>query len=53
MKTIVRRWNWKCALLSSIVRALIFFCVNLAAGLHAALGALLTDLAFRGAASGL
>jgi hypothetical protein len=47
-----RRWNWKSAVLSSIVRALIFFGVNLTAGLHAALAALLTELTFRGVASG-
>jgi hypothetical protein len=47
-----RRWNWKAAVLSSTVRALIFFCVNLTAGLHAAFAALLTELIYRGAASG-
>ncbi len=52
VETIVRRWNWKSAVLSSIVRSLIFFCVNLLAGLHAALAALVTELTFRGVASG-
>ena len=52
IETIARRWNWKTALLSSVVRALIFFCANLTAGLRAALAALLTELTFRGAASG-
>jgi hypothetical protein len=52
IETIVRRWNWKSALLSSIVRGLIFFSVNLVAGWHAAVAALLTELIFRGAASG-
>lgn len=52
IETIARRWNWKSALLSSIVRSLIFFCINLVAGLPAALAALLTELTFRGAASG-
>jgi hypothetical protein len=52
METIGRRWNWKAALLSSSVRAPIFFVANLPAGPHAALAALLTELAFRGAASG-
>jgi hypothetical protein len=49
---IVRRWNWKSAYLSSIVRSLIFFFANLAAGPHAALAALFTELTFRGALSG-
>ncbi len=52
VKMIVRRWNWKSALLSSIVRALIFFSVNLSAGPRAALAALMTELAFRGVTSG-
>jgi len=52
VETIARRWNWKSALLSSIVRGLIFFCVNLVAGWHAAFAALLTEITFRGAASG-
>jgi hypothetical protein len=52
IETIARRWNWKSALLSSIVRGLIFFCVNLVAGWHAAVAALLTELTFRGVASG-
>jgi hypothetical protein len=52
METIGRRWNWKAALLSSSVRAPIFFVANLPAGLNAALAALFTELAFRGAASG-
>jgi len=50
--TIARRWNWKAAVLSSTLRALIFFVVNLPAGRHAALAALLTELTFRGVASG-
>jgi len=49
---VVRRWNWKSAYLSSIIRALIFFCANLAAGPRAAVAALLTELTFRGVASG-
>lgn len=52
IRIIARRWNWKSALLSSTVRALIFFATNLTAGLHAAVAALLTELTFRGVASG-
>jgi hypothetical protein len=52
VETIGRRWNWKAAVLSSSVRGLIFFAANLPAGPHAALAALLTELTFRGVASG-
>jgi hypothetical protein len=51
-ETIVRRWNWKSALLSSSVRGLIFFAANLPAGPSAATAALVTELTFRGVASG-
>ena len=49
---IVRRWNWKSALLSSLFRATIFFTANLSAGLDAAYAAMLTELVFRGITSG-
>jgi len=49
---LVRRWNWKSALLSSLFRASIFFFTNLVAGWHAALGAMLAELALRGITSG-
>lgn len=49
---LIRRWNWKSALLSSLSRAAIFFFTNLAAGWHAAVGALLAELALRAATSG-
>ena len=49
---LVRRWNWKSALLSSLLRAGIFFCANLVAGWHAALGAMLAELALRAVTSG-
>ena len=49
---VIRRWNWKSALLSSLVRGLIFFGVNLAAGARAAEQALITELAFRAIVSG-
>ena len=41
VSTFIRRWNWKAALLSSLLRATIFFFTNLIAGWHAALGAML------------
>jgi hypothetical protein len=49
---LIRRWNWKSAILSSLFRAAIFFFANLVAGWHAALGALLAELALRAATSG-
>jgi len=49
---LVRRWNWKSALLSSLLRATIFFFANLSAGLQAALAAMNTELLFRGITSG-
>jgi len=49
---LIRRWNWKAAILSSILRALIFFCANLTAGWHAAVGAMLAEFAYRGVTSG-
>ncbi len=49
---LVRRWNWKSAVFSSLIRAAIFFCCNLTAGLHAAEGAMLAEFVYRGATSG-
>src|SRR5215471_1933597 len=47
-----RRWNWKSALFSSIIRGAIFFLVNLIGGVSAAVSALATDLIFRPLVSG-
>jgi hypothetical protein len=52
LRHLVRRWNWKSALLSSLFRATIFFFTNLISGWNAAVGAMLTELVFRGATSG-
>jgi hypothetical protein len=49
---LIRRWNWKSALTSSLFRAALFFFVNLAAGPKAAAGALLTELVLRSLTSG-
>jgi hypothetical protein len=51
-KYLLQRWNWKSALLSSVLRASLFFAANLAAGLPAALAAMKTELVFRGITSG-
>jgi hypothetical protein len=40
-------WNYKSAVLSTLLRALVFFAVNLTAGLEAATAAVITDLSFR------
>jgi hypothetical protein len=52
VKYLLLRWNWKSALLSSLVRAFLFFATNLSAGLPAALAAMKTELVFRGITSG-
>ncbi|HEX4231426.1 MAG TPA: hypothetical protein VHZ07_22335 [Bryobacteraceae bacterium] len=50
--SLVRRWNWKSAIFSSVIRALIFFFCNLTAGWSAAIGAMLAELAYRGITAG-
>lgn len=49
---LLANWNWKSALLSSLIRASIFFCTNLIAGWHAAMGAMLAELILRSTTSG-
>ena len=50
---LIRDWNWKSALTSTVLRAPIFFFVNLTAGRKAAFGALLTELVLRSLTSGI
>jgi hypothetical protein len=50
--TLLRRWNWKSAVLSSCSRATLFFATNLAAGFDAAVAASLTELVYRGVTAG-
>jgi hypothetical protein len=52
VKYFFHRWNWKSALLSSLLRASLFFATNLSAGLPAALAAMQTESVFRGVTSG-
>jgi len=52
VRYLIRRWNWKSAVLSSLLRATIFFFTNLIAGWHAALEAMLAELVFRSVTSG-
>lgn len=49
---LVRRWNWKSALLSALCRGSIFFAVNLAAGWRSAAAAFVAELLLRGVMSG-
>lgn len=49
---LLRRWNWKSALFSSLFRASIFFSVNLTAGFRAASGAALAEFAYRALTAG-
>jgi hypothetical protein len=49
---LVRRWNWKSALLSAVSRGLIFFAANVTAGWRAASAAFVTELVFRACTSG-
>jgi hypothetical protein len=49
---LVRQWNWKSALLSSLTRATIFFAINASAGFDAAVAAAATELWLRVMTSG-
>jgi hypothetical protein len=49
---LLRKWNWKSAVFSSLMRAAMFFVCTLKAGVHAAEGAMLAEFVFRGATSG-
>ena len=50
--SLIRRWNWKSALLSSVFRAAIFFFANLTAGWRAAVAAMSVELLYRGITAG-
>lgn len=52
IEKIVRRWNWKAAFLSSLIRSLIFLFANMSAGYSAALAAMAREFGFRAVASG-
>lgn len=52
MSALIRRWNWKSAFLSSLFRGVLFFCANLTAGWHAAVGAMVTECCYRGVTAG-
>lgn len=46
IETLVRRWNWKSAVLSALTRGALFFFANLGAGFSAAVGAMSIEAAF-------
>ncbi len=50
---LVRDWNWKSALFSSVIRGCIFFGANASAGPEAAAGASLAEFAFGATVGGL
>ncbi len=50
--TLVSRWNYKSAVLSSLIRAGLFFSVNASAGTDAAVAAMTTELWFRFSTAG-
>lgn len=46
IENLVRRWNWKSAVLSALTRGALFFFANLGAGVSAAIGAMSIEAAF-------
>jgi len=49
---LLRKWNWKSAVFSSLIRAAVFFFCNLTAGMRAADGAMLAEFVYRGITAG-
>jgi hypothetical protein len=49
---LIRNWNWKSSMFSSVLRALVFLCANLTAGWRAASGAMLAEFIYRGITAG-
>jgi hypothetical protein len=49
---LLRRWNWKSSMFSSVLRALVFLCANLTAGWRAASGAMLAEFVYRAVTAG-
>ena len=52
IRQLLRRWNWKAALLSACLRGTLFFVATLKAGPRAALSALLLEAAFYATVAG-
>lgn len=51
-ESLIRRWNWKAAILASVLRGVIFFVSNLRSGWHAAVTAMLVEFGYRSLTSG-
>lgn len=51
-EALIRNWNWKSSLFSSVLRALVFLCANLTAGWRAATGAMLAEFVYRAITAG-
>lgn len=49
---LIRRWNWKAAFFSSLIRGIIFMLANVTAGWRAAVGAMLAEWCYRAVTSG-
>jgi hypothetical protein len=49
---LLRRWNWKAALFSSTLRAILFLLANLSAGWRAATGAMAAEFLYRAVTAG-
>ncbi|GAC1446760.1 MAG: hypothetical protein NVSMB56_08500 [Pyrinomonadaceae bacterium] len=52
-RVIGRHWNWKAAVLSSIIRATLFFATTISAGAKAAMAATVIEFIFRAVVSGV
>jgi hypothetical protein len=53
VEILLKRWNWKSSLLSCVFRGAIFFGVNIVAGFHSAVDAMLTEMAYRVVVTGV
>jgi len=51
-ESLIKKWNWKSAIMSTVLRSALFFFTNLAAGLPAALAAMTTEWVYRGVTAG-
>jgi hypothetical protein len=49
---VVRRWNWKAAFFSSLIRGIIFLLANITAGWRVAMAAMLAEWVYRAMTSG-
>jgi hypothetical protein len=51
-ETLIKRWNWKASLCSSLCRGALFFAANAGFGIGAALGAMYAEFAYRSITAG-